>query len=515
MSDSQAYEYRAFLLQIADKLSQEDSKKIAFLEELPSDMGSKPPLTLLMQLEMRSRVSASRPDDLAKILKKIERLDLAKKVKDFVKQQKKGRPTVQSDLNQRCDHATMKLNASLHVTLLQCEILLQQVANLREEAEKLDGYKRVEEVVAEAQTIAEKFQRKLQYASKFVQEEQGFCREQNGDSNPCSPDSQLSSLEFEAESQASAPTPISSQSQPAGCVRLTHAVNSSELRAAAGNLKAQSASLPRPSRGSPTTQAQPTTTASTSTTKQPLLPPSNQRHPHPLVDNNTPAPTRHGSLSRSRAGSPGPLPVPSGATTTAAGDTGRHLVQGLEEQPRSGVIVAQLVTGRLKPTPPPKPKIKGDQKIKQAVKDEVKADSVPQKVDAQSSKPKDDPDYDYVHTSSYTGTGDSGFGDSREFLRVPMPGEYQLPSQGALVHPPHAAHHAAAGQQQQLQGGILDASYSAVNGSAEPGYYKSLQRDTIQGKKIMALIFKPNMVGIGQMEVACIMCIIYRSITFH
>ncbi len=466
MSDSQAYEYRAFLLQISDKLSQEDSKKIAFLEDLPSDMESKPPLTLLMQLEMRGRVSASRPDDLAKILKKIERLDLAKKVKDFAKQQKKGRPTAQSELNQRFDHATMKLNASLQVTLLQCEILLQQVVNLREEAEKLDGYKRVEEVVAEAHTIlAEKFHRKLQYASRFVQEEQ--CREQNGDSNPCSPDSQLSSLDFETESSPAISSVQSSQPS-AGCVRLTHAVNSSELRAAVDNLKAQSASLPRPSRGSPTTQAQPTTTASTSTTKQPLLPPSNQRHPYPLVDNTTPAPIRHGSLPRSPAGSPGPLPVPSGATTAAGGDTGRHLVQGLEEQPRSGVTVAQLVTGRLKPTPPPKPKIKGDQKVKQAVKDEVKADSV--KVDAQ--RPKDDPDYDYVHTSSYTGTGDSGFGDSSDFLRVPMSGEYQ---------PPHAAHHTAAGQQQrqQLQGGSLDASYS---GSAEPGYYKSLQRDAIQGK---------------------------------
>ena len=487
MSDSQAYEYRAFLIQIADKLSQEDSKKIAYLEDLPSDMESKPPLTLLMQLEMRGSVSASKPDDLAKILKMIGRHDLAKKVKDFAKQQKKGRPTAQNEL-QRFDHATMKLNASLQVTLLQCKILLQQVVNLREEAERLEGYKRVEEVVGEAHAIAEHFHRKLQYASKFVQEEQ--YREQNGDSNPCSPDSQLSSLDFEAESSALAPTPapatssLQSSQPPAGCVRLTHAVNSSELRAAVDNLKAQSASLPRLPRVSPTT-----TTASSGSAKQPLLPPSNQRHPHPPQVDNTPAtaPARHGSLPRSRAGSPGPLPLPSGAATATAGDhTGRHLVQGREEQPHSGVTVQQLVTGRLKPAPPPKPKIKGDQKVKQAVKDEDKTDSpVPnnglhaiQKVDAQNTKPKDDPDYDYVQSSSYTGTGDSGFGDCREFLQVPLSDEYQLPGQlQGAQHPPHVAH--TAGQQQRLQGGSLDASYS---GSAEPRYYKSLQRDAIQGK---------------------------------
>ena len=509
MSDSQAYEYRAFLLQIAEKLSQEDSKKIAYLEDLPSDMESKPPLTLLMQLEMRGRVSASKPDDLAKILKMIGRHDLAKKVKDFAKQQKKGRPTAQSEL-QRLDHATMRLNASLQVTLLQCEILMQQVVNLREEAERSEGYKRVEEVVGEAHAIAEHFYRKLQYASKFV------LREQNSDSNPCSPDSQLSSLDFEAESQASvltsAPATSSLLNQsPAGCSRLTHAVNSSELRAAVDNLKSQSASLPRPFRG--TTQAQLTAASASgsgTTTKQPLLPPANQRHPHlPQVDN-TPAPApapalaRHGcSLPRSQGGSPGPLLLPSSAVTATAGDhTGRHLVQGWEEQPRSGITVQQLVTGRLKPTPPPKPKIKGDQKVKQTDKDKDKTDSpVPnnglhatQKVDAQNTKPKDaDPDYDYVQSSSYTGTGDSGFGDCREFLRVSVSDEYQLPSQlQGAQHPPRAAHIHAAGQKQQqqqrLQGGSLDASYSGVNRSAEPRYYKSLQRDAIQGKLSLKVI---------------------------
>ena len=460
MSDSQAYEYRAFLLQISDKLSQEDSKKIVFLEDLPVELESKayPPLAVLTQLEMRGKASASRPDDLAKILKKIERHDLAKKVKDFAKQQKKGRTTAATEL-QRLDHATMKLSANFQVTLLQCEILLHQVENLREEAEKA-GYRRVEEVVAEAHAvIAEKFQRKLLYASKLIQEEQGFYREQSGESNPPSPDSQLSSLDFEAESTSPTPAP---SSQPAGSVRLPHTINTSELRAAAGNLRAQSsASLPRSSRGNPT-KAQPTTTSGN---KQPLMPPSNQRHP---VDNAS-APT-HGSLQR--VGSPGPS-VP-GATA------GRHLVQGQEEQPRSGDTVTQLVIGRLKPIPPPKPKIKGDQKVKQAITGEDKANvdavatsglSAMHKVDTQQVESKDDPEYEYLHTSSYTGTGDSGFSDSRDFLQVSLPGEYQLPQ--GVQHPPHAG---------QQQGRSLDASYCAVNGSAEPRYYKSLQRAAIQGK---------------------------------
>ena len=252
MSDSQAYEYRAFLLQIADKLSQEDSEKIAFLEDLPSDMGSKPPLTLLMQLEMRGRVSASRPDDLMKILKAIERHDLAEKVKDFAKQQKKGRPTAQREL-ELFYHTITKLNASLQVSLLRCKILLQQVVNLWEEAERLEGCKRVEEVVEEAYTRAEKFHPNLMNVSKLMQEEQGFCREKSSESNFPSPDLQLSSLYIAIQREVGLLTqsPTSKISSPflqlAGCICPSHRT---------GNLT-QPASLTRSSQDDLDIQVQP------------------------------------------------------------------------------------------------------------------------------------------------------------------------------------------------------------------------------------------------------------------
>ena len=438
------YEYRAFLLQIAEKLSQEDKKKIVFLEEMSTDLDSKPSPAVLTQLEMRGKLSASKPDDLVKLLKKIDRIDLARKVKEFVKQQRKGRTTALSDF-QALDNAAAKLSASLQVTLLQCEILLDQVENLKEAAEKMN-INRVEEVVSEAFTlISERLKPSLLHASKLIQEgsraqEQTFY----SDSYPPSPDLQLSSLDFEAESLTPAP-PATSVSQPAGCVRLPHAViNTSELKAAVRNLIAQSSTpLPR-TRGSPT-KAQPT---NASGNKQPLMPPSSPRQ----HVNNTPAPFHSSSLQRPSSPAAGPLP-------RASGDAGRHMVQGRKEQPRSGTTVTQLVTGRFKPTPPPKPKIGSNHKMKQGEdKDDAATTVATHTVAAQQQESKGDPDYDYLHTSSCT--GDSGFADSREFLQVPLPGEYQLP-QGVQYPPP--------GQQQ-------------VEGSADAQYYKSLQRDAIQGK---------------------------------
>ena len=97
----------------------------------------------MMQLEVHGKLSASRLDDLAKILKTICRYDVAKKVQKFIQQQLKGQK------GQTIDH-------HLEMCLLQCKSLLE----LKKKAEMC--YKRVEEVVVDAQTTS--IQRKFLYA---------------------------------------------------------------------------------------------------------------------------------------------------------------------------------------------------------------------------------------------------------------------------------------------------------------------------------------------------------------
>ena len=251
MSDRGTYrEYRVFLLQIAENLSQNDCRNIAFLEQL-SEQANASPLEVLTQLEMRDRLSACKLDYLIKVLKDISRHDLVRKAREFSKKQRKGR-TALSSLS-RLDDSCIKLTANLQVTLLQCKILLQQVENLKEEAEEV-GFKQVEEVVAEAHSLlSEQVQGKFVYASSLISQEEraqqdSQCRERR-DSIPSSSESSPSSLELEEPSER-LPLTKALQQGMSGCVNRLHvpmhAVNDSELKAAAGNLKSQS--LPR-SRG--------------------------------------------------------------------------------------------------------------------------------------------------------------------------------------------------------------------------------------------------------------------------
>ena len=254
MTDRTGYEYRAFLIQVSDNLSQDDVKKIVFLEELPLELANESPLKVLMHLEMRGKLYATKPEDLERVLKKINRLDLAKKVKEFAKKQRKGR-SMASPL-QRLDQSAMNLSANLHLTLIQCKILLEQVENVKEEADEA-GFKRVEEVMAEAHTlISERLQTKLHYASKLLLQDSTVHATQCGrdnerDSPPSSPNSSLdSSLELEAQSSAEPvlpmQPPIASQLAPLQHVNRqpVRYVRESEVKAAVGNLRSQS--LPRP-----------------------------------------------------------------------------------------------------------------------------------------------------------------------------------------------------------------------------------------------------------------------------
>ena len=253
MADRAAYEYRAFLIQVSDGLLQKDLDGIVFLQELPAGLAKESPLNVLVQLEMRGIISATKPEDLAKLLKEIGRHDLAKKVRDFAKKQRKGRSTISHVHIQRLDQLAVNLSANLKLTLIQCKILLEQVENVKEEAEALNGFKRVEEVVAEAQTlISEHLQRKLMYASRLMQENipAGYGGEENErDSPPSSPETSPSSLEFTIETAApSEPAILPSQPPHTQLQRAAGGmsrppvryVRQSEVRAVAGNLRSQS-----------------------------------------------------------------------------------------------------------------------------------------------------------------------------------------------------------------------------------------------------------------------------------
>ena len=136
-------------------LTEDDCKKIVFLEDLPKQLEEKSPLEVVTHLEMLGKTSK---EDLIPILKCIGRQDLAKKVRD-VKNQKtlitrKG-----------TERSIPKLEERLILTLKNCEILQEQLEYLKVAAGKRRT-KRIEEVVLEAKAnLTNHVQRKLKYIS--------------------------------------------------------------------------------------------------------------------------------------------------------------------------------------------------------------------------------------------------------------------------------------------------------------------------------------------------------------
>ena len=79
--DSQTFEHRLALLQLSDMLSDEDSKKIVFLEGLPKELEEKSPWEVIAHLEVQGKAIG---EELTRILKAINRHDAAKKAKELI-----------------------------------------------------------------------------------------------------------------------------------------------------------------------------------------------------------------------------------------------------------------------------------------------------------------------------------------------------------------------------------------------------------------------------------------------
>ncbi len=173
-------EFRRLLVSIAHQLSAEDSHELAFVDELPVQFHDQQALTVLQRLEAEGLFSCSKPERLVEMLKDIKRVDLSKKVKEFVSKKskrRKNRPenaaadaTVESD-------SEVSLRAGFEVALIQMQIVLEQLERVQEEILE-EQQMRVQEVLLEAKDYADKMQKKLQHAAALSRE--GFARKLDG-----------------------------------------------------------------------------------------------------------------------------------------------------------------------------------------------------------------------------------------------------------------------------------------------------------------------------------------------
>jgi hypothetical protein len=173
--DSKAFEHRKALLQLGGLLSDSDSKKIVFLVGLPKIFEEKAPWEVLAHLEVQGTATV---EELTRILKAIDRQDVAKKAKELVG---KRRKTTDSGCK------ALMLRDTLQLATKHCKILVDQVDYLKDAANK-EGNKRIEQMASEAKgNLVNQVQIKLRYASALFSSQTEVSASDSADSS--SPDS--------------------------------------------------------------------------------------------------------------------------------------------------------------------------------------------------------------------------------------------------------------------------------------------------------------------------------------
>jgi hypothetical protein len=208
--DSKTFEHRKALLQLGGLLSDNDSKKIVFLEGLPKMLEEKTSWEVLAHLEVQGKTTV---EELTRILKAIDRQDVAKKAKELIGKRRKA-------TDSGCK--ALMLRDTLQLATKYCKILVDQVDYLKFAANK-DGNKRIEEKASEAkENLINQVQIKLRYASALFSSQTEVSACDSADST--------SSLE-------NSPTDRSPDSSPPSIVCSHFTV--SELKEAAEKLKQQ------------------------------------------------------------------------------------------------------------------------------------------------------------------------------------------------------------------------------------------------------------------------------------
>lgn len=143
------YELRVLLYSLSRKLSIKESDTLITNERLPTRLRGEEPFDILMQLKIEGRFYLSKLDDLAKILKRINRDDLAEEVTKFAE---KNEEAYTNHIEVCTTDAILEM--ILQLALLQYGNLTHQIELSRQAANKA-GCTRVEQLICELKAANE------------------------------------------------------------------------------------------------------------------------------------------------------------------------------------------------------------------------------------------------------------------------------------------------------------------------------------------------------------------------
>ena len=188
MSDNR--EFNTLLYDLSQRLTDEEIKGIIHIELLPPSLSGEK-LEVLIQLQNKGRIGGADPSTLQEIFKRINRMDLVDRVKQFIKsQKKKGKKQKSGDLSGREEKMINDLTANLKVSLIQAQVLRHQLSNVATVA-LAGGENQIASSIESIQSLIKDVEGKITSAQRQLENSKDSCSSPESSSPNSSPESTL------------------------------------------------------------------------------------------------------------------------------------------------------------------------------------------------------------------------------------------------------------------------------------------------------------------------------------
>lgn len=160
-------EFRDMVVTLSEDLTDTETNKLVYKYSLPRDYKDKQPLVVLELMHGRDFFSSSKPENLAKIMKDLKRVDLAKTVEKHVK---KARKSGSKSRATSTESDSSLIQAKCEVTRIQSKITTQVLGQLMKVTSSGGVAETVQKANYNVKNLVDELQCLLQHAQKLHDE---------------------------------------------------------------------------------------------------------------------------------------------------------------------------------------------------------------------------------------------------------------------------------------------------------------------------------------------------------
>lgn len=168
MTDPQEKKLRDVVVSLSKKLNAAETNEFVYTYRLPQEYNGKAPLTVLQTMHQRGLFSATKPEELAKLMKELNRMDLVQTVQDELikkKTRKKAKPA--DSAGSQSPSVSASMQAKLEVSDIQSHITAKALNQTLEMVKETPQLKRLEEVLLKAKHEANQLCSLIKHAQEL------------------------------------------------------------------------------------------------------------------------------------------------------------------------------------------------------------------------------------------------------------------------------------------------------------------------------------------------------------